>query len=125
MFEGLYLEKNLRPSNISAECTKQIRFIGCYHIFPSCDLSTSVVKPRKICKETCLKFHSECRVYIEAMKQFYLSGDPRADHKYWSKDPEIMDAIECSEKPSVTAGDAVECIAYAWEENLDDIGTLP
>ncbi|XP_028399014.1 uncharacterized protein LOC114522512 [Dendronephthya gigantea] len=107
-YKKLFFERHLSPQNVSDECANQMRFIGCYFMFPSCDRTTGTLKPRQICKETCLHFLRECSVYFNAWKDIHLSGSPGD-----------KDLLNCLKQPSVTAGDNVECIAYARNKSSE------
>ena len=97
----------------SPECMHQVRFIGCYYMFPSCDRSTSVFEAKKICKETCLNFINECSTFVSAWKEMYLSSNP--EYEAW---------FNCSKQPLRNAGGFPECVYYDRKESLEREGKL-
>ena len=107
----------IKGGNISTshECTDQLRFPGCYYAFAGCDRSTSVLKPKKICKESCLHFTKECSAFVKMWNDVFgpalLGGDPS-----------VAAVFNCVEKPSRNAGDTPECIYYDRKESLEKEG---
>ena len=96
---------------VPQECWYQARYLGCYHTFPSCDRTTSVFIPRKICKESCLGFLNECGTFLKAWRIAVLSSSP---------DKEAL--FSCLEQPSRNAGDSPECVDYDRRERLEKEG---
>ncbi|CAB3991942.1 angiopoietin-1 receptor-like [Paramuricea clavata] len=95
----------------SLECIDQLRFPGCYYAFAGCDRSTSLFKPKKICKESCLHFTKECSAFVKVWKAVYLptmlAGNPSGA------------LFNCVEKPSRNAEDTPECMHYDRKESLE------
>jgi hypothetical protein len=110
------MQEQFKGQNFSTshECTDQFRFPGCYYAFPGCDRSTSVLKPKKICKESCLHFTKECSAFVRLWKVAYIptlfAGKPSDE------------LFNCVEKPSRNAGDTPECIYYVRKESLEKEG---
>ena len=105
-----------KRQNISTshECTDQFRFPGCYYAFAGCDRSTSVLKPKKICKESCLHFTKKCSAFVRMWNNVFgpavLAGNLSAA------------LFNCVEKPSRNAGDTPECMYYDRKESLEKEG---
>ena len=97
--------------NVPQECWYQARYFGCYHTFPSCDHTTSVFVPKKICKESCLGFLNECGTFLKVCRGVYLSKHP---------DKEAL--FTCLKQPSRNAGDSPECVDYDRRERLEKQG---
>jgi hypothetical protein len=108
---------NAKGQNISTshECTDQFRFPGCYYAFAGCDRSTSVLKPKKMCKESCLYFTKKCSAFVRMWNDVFgpavLGGDPS-----------VAAVFNCVEKPSRNAGDTPECMYYYRKERLEKEG---
>jgi hypothetical protein len=102
---------NVKRQNISTshECTDQFRFPGCYYAFPVCNRSTSVLKPKKICKESCLHFTKECSAFVRMWNDVFQPSGEEA-------------VFNCVEKPSRNAGDTPECMYYNRKESLEKEG---
>ena len=98
----------------SHECTDQFRFHACYYAFVGCDRSTSVLKPKKICKESCLHFTKECSAFVRTWEDVFepiLSpGEPSGE------------LFNCVKKPSRNAGNTPECMYYDRKESLEKEG---
>ncbi|CAB4035413.1 partial, partial [Paramuricea clavata] len=92
----------------SPECMDQVRFIACYYTFPGCDRSTSVLRPKKFCKESCLHFTNECSRFVNAWKEILLPSYP-----------EKAALFSCLEKPSRNAGESPECVYYDRKESVE------
>jgi hypothetical protein len=107
------LHEQFKGQNISTlhECIDQFRFFGCYSAFAGCDRSTSVLKPKKICKEFCLHFTKECSAFGKIWKDVYGSA-------IWEGKP-ISELVNCLEKPSRNAGDTPGCMYYDRKESLE------
>jgi hypothetical protein len=101
----LFKGKNM---SASPKCMEQVRFIGCYYTFPGCDRSTSVFRPKKFCKESCLHFTNDCSTFSKAWKEILLSSFP-----------EKAALFSCLEKPSRNAGDSPECVYYDRKESVE------
>ena len=101
--------------SISHECTDHFRFPVCYYAFPGCDRSTSVLKPKKMCKESCLYFTKKCSAFVKMWNNVFgasvLGGDPS-----------VAAVFNCVEKPSRNAGDTPECMYYDRKERLEKEG---
>ena len=97
--------------SVPQECLYQARYFGCYHSFPSCDHTTSVFIPKKICKESCLAFLNECRTFLKISRDAYLS-----------QNPDKAALFSCLEQPSRNAGDSPECVDYDRRERLEKEG---
>ena len=110
------MQEQFKGQNFSKshECTDRFRFPGCYYAFPGCDRSTSVFKPKQICKESCLHFTKECSAFVKMWKVVYVpnmfAGKPSDE------------LFNCEEKPSRNAGDTPECMYYDWKESLEKEG---
>ncbi len=113
--QELYYELlgKVQDLSTSPECLDQARFLGCYYSFPGCDRTTSVFRPKKFCKETCLNFGKECRKFLEAVKDIYSVMRPTT-----------LALFNCLEKPSRNAGDSPECMYYNRKESLEKEGML-
>ena len=98
----------------SHECTDQFRFHACYYAFAGCDRSTSVLKPKKICKESCLHFTKKCSAFVKMWNDVFgpttLAGKPGDG------------LFNCVEKPSRNAGDTPECMYDDRKESLEKEG---
>ena len=112
-----YDQVNFKGQNISTshECTDQFRFPGCYYAFAGCDRSTSILKPKKICKESCLHFTKKCSAFVKTWKDVFA--------RYLDPLSTVQAALfNCTEKPSRNAGDTPECIFYDRKESLEKEG---
>ena len=96
---------------VPQECWYQARYFGCYFTFTSCDRTTSVFIPKKICKESCVAFFNECGTFVKAWRDLYLNSNP---------DKESL--FSCLEQPSRNAGDSPECVDYDRRERLEKEG---
>ena len=110
------IQEQFKGQNISTshECTDQFRFPGCYYAFPGCDRSTSVLKPKKICKESCLHFTKECSAFVRMWKDVF-------EHAMSFAIP-TSELFNCVEKPSRNAGDTPECMYHDRKESLEKEG---
>ena len=97
--------------SVPQECWYQARYFSCYFTFPSCDRTTSVLIPKKICKESCLGFFNECATFVKTWRDAYLSTNP---------DKEAL--ASCLEQPPRNAGDSPECVDYDRRERLEKEG---
>ena len=110
------LQEQFKRQNISTsqECTDQYRFPGCYYAFAGCDRSTSVLKPKKICKESCLHFTKKCSAFVKMWNDVFgpttLAGKPGDG------------LFNCVGKPSRNAGDTPECMYDDRKESLEKEG---
>ena len=95
----------------SPECMEQMRFAGCYYMFPGCDRSTSGFRSKKFCKESCLHFANECSSFSKALKDVFLQSYP-----------EEKALLSCLETASRNAGDSPECMYYDRKERLENEG---
>ena len=85
----------LRSISISTECLQQSHYMAChYSRFQGCDRTTSVLQKKRICKESCVDFISQCGIA-----------------KLWEELNFIN--LNCSEQPSRSAGNSPECAFYA------------
>ena len=105
--------RKLPNMSTSPECIDQARFLGCYLNLPGCDRTTSIFRPRKFCKESCLYFEKECRTFVKAVKDILLPIYPTKEA-----------LLNCLEKPSRNAGDSPECVYYNRKESLEKEGML-
>ena len=96
---------------VPQECIHQARYFGCYFTFPSCDHTTSVFVPKKICKESCIGFFNECATFLKLWMEVYLS-----------RHPDKAALFSCLEQPSRNAGDSPECVDYDRRERLEKEG---
>ena len=114
--QELYYQVIRKMQNLSTspECIDQTRFIGCYFNFPGCDRTTSVFRPRRFCKESCIYFEKQCRPFVKALKDILFPT------LYSSK----LALFNCLEKPSRNAGDSPECVYYNRKESLEKEGML-
>ena len=112
-----YLQKQYKQiflpqfRSVPQECWYQARYFGCYYTFPSCDHTTSVFVPKKICKESCLAFLNECGRFVKVWRDAYVG-------RYRNKEA----LFSCLEQPSRNAGDSPECVDYDRRERLEKEG---
>ena len=114
---GRYMQEqieqiNVKRQNISTshECTDQFRFPGCYYAFPGCDRSTSVLKPNKICMESCLHFTKECSAFVRMWNDVFQPSGEEA-------------VFNCVEKPSRNAGSVCIIIGKkVWKRKVSLVG---
>jgi hypothetical protein len=111
------VQEQFKGQNISTshECSDQFRFPGCYQAFAGCDRSTSVLKPKKICKESCLHFTKECSAFVKMWNDVFAPT-------LLTDDPSGAALFNCTEKPSRNAGDTPECMHYDRKESVEKEG---
>jgi hypothetical protein len=109
----LRYERIFQPTAMPPECEHEARYLGCYYMFPSCDYTTSTPIPKKICKESCIRFSRKCGTFVAIWKKAFLVAYP---------DKKAM--INCFGLPSRNAGDSPECVDYDRKESLEREGML-
>jgi hypothetical protein len=110
-YDQIFVKRQNR--SISPKCIDQFWFAGCHYTFPGCERSTSVFKPKKFCKVSCLHFTNECSMFATVLKDIYLSGNPGRKFLF-----------SCLKRPSRNAGDSPECVYYERKESLEKEGML-
>lgn len=91
---------------ISKACRKAVEIVYCHHYFPACDTTGDVLKPQKLCKETCEFFKKTCSLELSIARSF-INGNY----------PDIIDCAEFSER---NAGVSPEC--YYFDGMIDKRG---
>ena len=97
----------------TTKCREIVLSIMCHSFFPYCDPSSTVPRPRPICKESCDAFYSEhCSDSITPIvtPKIYSFINSSCNHSYGDTHKEAGDAPECFVVPLIGHADIGKCM---------------